>query len=131
MKRFTLCLVIDCFLSHTFKQTGVVFFAWYTAGQAWILFFSFHIQTNTNCFLCLINNWTRVNFIFLFFLFPTHIVGQSISHKTHALHIALAKRPFLTHAFQCYCYLNLYHVFPIYLWKTAVNNRGKIFSLYL
>ena len=34
------------------------------------------------------------------------------------------------HAFQCYCYLNLYHVVPIDPWRTAVNKRGKIYSLY-
>ena len=36
----------------------------------------------------------------------------------------------LSHAFQCYCYLNLYHVVPVDPWRTAVNKRGKIYSLY-
>ena len=34
------------------------------------------------------------------------------------------------HAFQCNCYLNLYHVVPTDPSRTAVHKRVKIYNLY-
>ena len=64
-------------------------------------------------------------------LVSTDLSNNNTAHLLNvSFYCSVAERSRKLHAFQCYSYLNLCNVVPIDPWRTAVNKRGKIYSLY-